>query len=303
MNTPDWSDLRIMLEVARSGSAAAAAKALNLSHATVLRRIQAAEQDSRAALFDRLPTGYVPTEAGLKLVGAAAAFETTLAQAGRLIDGASKQVDGLLRFTTTDSLMPVVADALRSFRAMYPAIVFEIKVSNSLFDIEKHDADVALRPSVNPPPDLVGMRLCRLDFATYASQAYLDGKPGMAVEDMDWLMPDRTLGLAPASAWLHAHVPAQRTVLAANSYVAMCDAAAAGLGVAGLPCFLADRYAPLRRLSVMPRSASSELWLLTHPHLRNNGRTGAFMRHMGDCLRGLRAMFEAGEHREPPATE
>ena len=41
----DWDDLRYVLAVARHGSAGGAARALDVAHATVLRRIQAIEQD------------------------------------------------------------------------------------------------------------------------------------------------------------------------------------------------------------------------------------------------------------------
>lgn len=61
MDSLDWNDLRYVVAVARQGSAAAAARVLGVSHATVLRRIQAIEQGIGSALFERLPVGYVVT--------------------------------------------------------------------------------------------------------------------------------------------------------------------------------------------------------------------------------------------------
>ena len=56
MDNLDWNDLRYVLAVARAGSAAGAARALGVSHTTVLRRVQALEQGVGTALFGSRPT-------------------------------------------------------------------------------------------------------------------------------------------------------------------------------------------------------------------------------------------------------
>ena len=62
----DWSDLRFVLETVRQGGLSGAARILGVNHATVSRRISSAEAAAGALLFDRLPGGYRPTEAGLE---------------------------------------------------------------------------------------------------------------------------------------------------------------------------------------------------------------------------------------------
>ncbi|MFV0475695.1 MAG: LysR family transcriptional regulator, partial [Pikeienuella sp.] len=52
-----WDDLRIALAVAEAGSVNAAAKALGLNHATVLRRIAAFERRRGLTLFERNARG------------------------------------------------------------------------------------------------------------------------------------------------------------------------------------------------------------------------------------------------------
>ncbi|WP_242540418.1 LysR family transcriptional regulator [Trinickia mobilis] len=104
MNHVDWNDLRFLLAVARGGSAASAARVLGVSYATVLRRIQALEEGVGTPLFDRLQTGYVTTEAGLRFVEVGDAFERTLTGAQREVEGQSADLAGTIRFTTTDSI-------------------------------------------------------------------------------------------------------------------------------------------------------------------------------------------------------
>ncbi len=72
-------------------------------------------------------------------------------------------------------------DILAAFRARYPGITVEMKVTNARLDLdlERREADVMLRVTDAPPPSWVGRRLVRLDAALYAAPAYLDGRePG-----------------------------------------------------------------------------------------------------------------------------
>ncbi|MCJ2120956.1 LysR family transcriptional regulator [Methylobacterium sp. J-077] len=49
----DWDDLRVFLQVVRSGQMAAAARLLNLDHSTISRRIARLKGQVGATLFDR----------------------------------------------------------------------------------------------------------------------------------------------------------------------------------------------------------------------------------------------------------
>jgi DNA-binding transcriptional LysR family regulator len=51
----DWQDLKCFLALARKGSMSAAAKELNVDHATVSRRITALETSLGLRLTERLP--------------------------------------------------------------------------------------------------------------------------------------------------------------------------------------------------------------------------------------------------------
>ncbi|WP_347333201.1 LysR family transcriptional regulator, partial [Ralstonia pseudosolanacearum] len=185
MDTLDWNDLRYLLAVARSGSAAGAARALGVSHATALRRIQALEQVVGSPLFDRLQTGYALTESGRRFVAMGEAFERALLDTRREIEGQATELAGTIRFTTTDSLgYSLMPDILAAFRARYPGITVEMKVTNARLDLERREADVMLRVTDAPPPSWVGRRLVRLDAALYAAPAYLDGREPRSLESL-----------------------------------------------------------------------------------------------------------------------
>jgi DNA-binding transcriptional LysR family regulator len=301
MDSLDWNDLRYVLAVARSGSAAAAGRALGVSHATVLRRIQALEQGVGTALFDRLSTGYVPTEAGRKLTQVGESIESTLMDTTRVIDGQASQLAGSIRFTTTDSLASCIAPPLlASFSKRYPAIQVEMMITNQRLDLDRREADVTLRPSSNPPETWVGMRLPRFDFGIYAAPAYLDARKDVPWLELDWLLPGGPLAQGGASKWLDAQLGDRVGIAHVDSFVGLRALALAGMGATVLPCFMAIATPGLTLLQVVPPEASVDIWVLTHPHLRQSARIQAFMEHMAEGVRAMRGMLAAPATRPQP---
>jgi DNA-binding transcriptional LysR family regulator len=76
---------------------------------------------------------------------------------------------GTVRITTTDTLLPLVAPCLARIRREHPEIVLEVVVSNTLLSLNRRDADIAIRPTRQPPPELIGRRIARIAFAIYAA--------------------------------------------------------------------------------------------------------------------------------------
>lgn len=251
-------------------------------------------------LFDRLQTGYALTEAGRRFVEMGEAFERTLMEARREIEGQATELAGTIRFTTADSLgYSLMPDILPAFRERYPGITVEMKVTNARLDLEKREADVMLRVTDEPPPSWVGKRLVRLDAALYAAPAYLDGREAGALESLDWILPDSLLGRGGIAQWLRSRIGGARVAASANSFLVLCRLAESGLGATVLPKFLARQHG-LVWLEDVPQAQSSHLWLLTHPDLRHAGRVHAFMEYVAQAIRAAcgmpeeRALADAG---------
>jgi DNA-binding transcriptional LysR family regulator len=81
-------------------------------------------------------------------------------------------------------------------------------------------------------------------------------------------------------------------VLRCNSWLSQLAAARAGVGLAALPCFLADPTPELIRVLPPEPALAGELWLLTHPDLRRTARVRAFMESLARGLRRERALLE-----------
>jgi DNA-binding transcriptional LysR family regulator len=289
MEDLDWNDLKYVVAVAREGSAAAAGRLLGVSHATVLRRVAAIELGVGAALFDRLPTGYVPSEVAKTLIDVGESFERALLDTRRRIEAKAAGLSGVIRFTTTDSLAHcIVPPILASFRARYPAMTVELVVTNAHLNLDRRDADVTLRPTVRPPESWVGMRLAHNDFGLFASHDYLALNTDKPRASLDWLMPEGNNAL---TRWMQEEIAPDRIVGTANSFLALRQLVANGLGAAALPIFMAGP--DLKLLAPMPRSATGDLWVLTHADLRRAARIHAFMEHLASGVRAMRGMIES----------
>ena len=82
-----WDDVQIFLGVAREGSLSGAARALEMNHSTVYRRLNGFETDMRVRLFDRDGGNYTLTEAGQQALPLAADVEAAMLTLQRGIEG------------------------------------------------------------------------------------------------------------------------------------------------------------------------------------------------------------------------
>lgn len=291
-NALSWDDMRLALAIGRAGTLVGAARALGLNHSTVFRRLGALEAQIGVRLFERFRDGYTPTAAGEEVIALAGRIDTDVTAIERRLAGQDLRPSGLVRVTTTDTLVELVMPMLASFRNAHPEIVLELAASNEILNLSRRDADVAIRPSVEPPDMLVGRRVGTIAFALFAATDYLKRKPArLKLEEHDWAAPDDSLAHLRAAQWIDATIPSGRIVFRTGSLVTLQRAVRAGIGVAPLPCYLGDSDPALRRLGGTMDAFAAGLWLLTHPDLRRVARIRAFMDFMAPALAGYGPLF------------
>ena len=271
-------DLQLIRAIVEGGSLSAAARHLGVNHSSAFRRLGALEEQLGAKLFERTRTGYTATLAG------EAAFATACRLADELdallsrLAGADMRPSGVVRLTTTDTLVDFLGPMLAAFRAEHPGIIVELIISNAFFTLSRRDADVALRPATQVPEHLVGRRLSALATALYGTSAELKAlRRGADVRTLSWVAPDESLSHLASARWIAREVAPERVSFRASTLMGLAMAAEQGLGVAALPCCLADRWPRLRRLSAPMEEMTSALWLLTHPDLRGVARVRALV--------------------------
>ena len=281
----NWDNLRYVLMVANKGSVAAAARELEVNRTTVLRRINSFQQDLNCRIFDRGDAGYVLTPEAEKMIDAAREVEATLFNMQRQIEGRELKLEGELRVTTTDSFMlSVLGPHLASFRQKHPHIVVDVLVTNTILDLNRRDADVAIRPTPFPDSKLVGRRLRDVEFGVYAIPELVAEAAGKDLFEGRWIGYADSLRATPVGSWFETAVPETNICMRCDSFVAVRIAAENGIGLALLPRFLGDQSAALTDLQADTAALTVGLWILTHPDLVRSARVHAFIEHFSAAL-------------------
>ena len=282
-------DLRTLLAIAREGSLAGAARRLKVNHSTVFRRLGAIEARLGTRLFERQDGAYATTTAGEDLLRTAERVEAEVEGLERRLSGQDLRLTGSLRLTAPDDLAEVmVMPALVEFRARYPDITVELAIDNRMLNLTRREADIALRPTRQPPETLSGRRIAPLASAVYTAADLGAARQG----ETPWIAWEEGAGPPAVAAWLAARVGAQAIGYRSNSLLNQASAVRAGLGRAVLPCFLGDSDAGLKRVAPPPPELATELWLLTHPDLQRTARIRALLDLLYDALRKQRAVFQ-----------
>ena len=295
MHDLDWDDLRFFLAVSEHGSISAAAQLLNVNHSTVLRRLAALEKRLGARLFDRLTDGYEITPQGEELRNQLRGVGEQIETAQRSLSGRDLALHGVIRITTTDTLMHgLLMPCLAEFRALHSAIQLEIAVNNTFLSLTRREADVAVRPSNSVPENLVGRRVGRLRTAIYASKSYLKRngkKKDWAAHD--WVAPDEALSHLAQAKWMRENIPEVRLAVRVDTLLGMVAAVRNGMGLGLLLCFLADDEKDLVRLAEPANELDTDLWILSHPALKGVARIKALTDFLNDKLRASNKLFHA----------
>ena len=283
----DWSHLEYFLAVARTGSLSGAAKQLRVNHSTVARRLDKLEQQLQVRLFDRLSNGYRLTEDGQALRRKASQIEEQINQIEGVFSGSESELVGSLKVSKTSSGALNLAPLFTAFHRRYPYIELELTAASARSEINRMEADVAIRLTDNPSEDLIGQKLGGLPMLTYASAAYLKRAGTRNPADLDWLVwhaKDSPFNMEEA---LKEEFPDARIVLRTNSYNELYEAVNAGMGAGWLSPV---RLPKVHKLKVLSNDYAFEIgvWLLSHPDLRNRERIRVFknfmIEHLGNIL-------------------
>ena len=304
MHNMDWEDLRYFIALSgamgRGGGVSSAARELGVNHSTVLRRLDSLERALGVRLFERFQSGYTMTQAGETLQARLAGVEEHIASARSAVGGQDQALEGEIRITTTDTLArSLLMPSLARFQQRHPGVRFQLVLNNAFLNLNRREADVALRPSNRPPETLVGRRLGALSSAIYASHSYLKAaarrglgppagnSPNADTPDWaahDWIGLDDTLGHLEQARWLARHVPPERVRMRVDSLLAMVDAARDGIGMAPLLCHLADPERRLQRVADPDPHFDTGLWVLTHRDLKDTARIKALTQFLYEDL-------------------
>ncbi|MDH5546720.1 MAG: LysR family transcriptional regulator [Gammaproteobacteria bacterium] len=268
-----WDDLKTILAISRAGSLAGAGELLGVNHTTVFRHINAIEKTLKVRFFERLPTGYVLTDEGESAVKAAQDIEERVSEFSRELLGKDTRLQGTIRITAAEGVsLHLLTPCLAKFTRLHPDIHIDLIVTSSALELSKRLADIAVRVTARPPDLSIGRKICDFRFGFYASKKYIQENQHKSLGEHSWILTDDSSAWFPQSIWKKFSQIQSRVSLSSNSTQIILDAVKRHMGVAPLPCFLGDAETSLRRIISPPDELVLQLWLLTHPDLRNSTR-------------------------------
>ena len=288
----DWDDLRYFLAVAGNGSIRGAAAVLGVNHSTVSRRIDGFEKRIGTRLFVRMPTGYFLTQAGEEMRTSAQNVAAEIDSIDRRVVGRDARLSGLLRVAVHDTLaQKLLMPGFVAFNAAFPDIELELKISSSMANLTKREADVAIRITNDPAENLVGRRILKYATAGYASLDYL------ACHDLEnddsgvtWVGWNDTVARPQ---WVRdSAYPKFEARNRIFHPMTQLEAAKAGMGLCMLPCFLGDSEPALRRIPPAIAVPDRDIWILTHEDLRQTARVRQFSDFMAGEILAKKDLLE-----------
>ncbi|WP_276122436.1 LysR family transcriptional regulator [Pararhizobium qamdonense] len=286
----EWSDIRVFLAVARSGTLGGAARSLQTSHPTVGRRLRALELAVGYTLFQRTADGLVLTEEGHGMIPLAEQMEESALAMERRLAGREQDLKGSLRVSSSDwfgayVLPPIVAD----FSNAYPNVDVEILTGTRLFNLAQREADVAFRIVPFNTADVVQRRLFRLEYGVYIAEESPDPEYGDGT-GFRLITHDTSTGQFPDIAWLTESFPNARTILQSNNRNVQGRMCRQGVGIAVLPRVVGSQIAGIRRLELPMPPPAREIWMGYHRDLRRLPRLRAFistvLNHLANATEG-----------------
>ncbi|MBB5391504.1 MULTISPECIES: LysR family transcriptional regulator [unclassified Herbaspirillum] len=281
MSNFDWDNFRIFLAAARTQSGVEAAHLLKMSQSTISRRIRQLEKDVGSKLFDRSAQGLRLTTAGHHLFEHAEKLESTFSvMESQAAGGDRMELSGEIRIGATEAfgtffLMP----HLSNFCQRHPGIAMDVLPLPRSLNISKREVDTSValdRPRAN---SFVTRKLGEYRLLPYATPEYLARHPRIRrtedFQDHLWIDFVDDLLFSPQQFHLHKWGASLKRCLRSTSVVAQAQAVKAGLGLAILPCFLANVTDNL--VPVLPHKVdiTRSLWLVAPPERRELARIRA----------------------------
>lgn len=285
----DWDNLRYFLELARSGTLAAAARRTAVEHTTVARRIQALEKQLGTALFARQAGGHRLTEAGRQLLPAAEAMETAVLGVERAVPAAGGGPTGVVRVGATEGFGTLIlAPQLARLTQKHPGLTIDLLALPRMLHLSRREADIVISLERPTRGSVIVTRLADYTLRLYGQREYLARRPLIRTRDdlrhhafvsyVDDLLFTKELQ------FLDALRPPERFALRSTSITAQYEAVRAGAGLAVLPAFMADGDPVLARVLSEEARFTRTFWMSMPGESKHQARmqaVWAFLKEVG----------------------
>lgn len=280
IESKNWDDARFVLAVAREGTLSAAARSLGVTHATVMRRIASFEADHGRPVFLKSASGYSVLPEAEPILRSTQNVEDAIFSIERAVQGTDQSLSGKVRIASTDSFcIELLPDIVRGISATYPELSLGLLSANTLHDLARLTADIAIRPTPHLEDGLVGEKVGELEFGLYAS----------GTDCVNWIGMKGPLARSKAAQWVRDNIAESEVCHETDSFMVMRELAALGWGMAFLPKFLGRKDSSLEEIEGRTPGLNVPVWVAVQEELAENVRFRIVRRAL--CLE-LRKVFD-----------
>ncbi|WP_163847560.1 LysR family transcriptional regulator [Pseudooceanicola aestuarii] len=284
----DWNQARAFLATAETGSLSAAARLLGQTQPTLGRQITALEEKLGVTLFDRVGRTLVLTPSGQALLPHLRAMEEAATRMALTATGQAQAVKGHVSISASDVLSALVLPPiLARLSRIAPEVEVTVLAQNTLADIPRREADIAVRHVRPTQPELtarlVGEGVGRL----YGATRYLDrtGRPAVAADlarhaYVAFTNTDETLH------YMHQRglpLTRENIRLTTDNGLTLWEMVKHGLGLAVMTEDVA-RITPEVEAVLPEVTFAYPVWLVTHRELHTSRRIRIVFDHLADAL-------------------
>jgi DNA-binding transcriptional LysR family regulator len=267
---------RAFLVTAEEGSLSAAARELGLTQPTLSRQVAGLEEELGIALFERVGRGLELTPGGAELLEQVRAMGDAAGNLKLSAAGQSTTIEGNICVSATDLIAILVMPILvQKLRRLYPDITVELIVSNTVSDLKRREADIAIRSMQPGEPDLIARKIGDITGHLYTSAQYLEqiGVPQTPEDlgDANFIC-DKSEMIINIMAGCGIKLTQRNFSITSDSVITQWELVKRGLGIALLPDPLARTDPRFHKVLPDLQPFTGPLWLVVHKELRTSRR-------------------------------
>lgn len=276
--TFDWNRARAFLVTAEEGSLAAAARAMGMNQPTLGRQVAALEKEIGFDLFTRRGRGLELTPNGIKLLEHVRLMGDAANQFSLSATGKSDVIEGEVSITASELLSTfMLPPMIKTLREVEPGIEITINSTNDESDLNRREADIAIRNFRPTQPELIAKRLCGIRGHLYAAKSYLKqlGDPSCIADlnkanFIDIEKQGRLLALLNSQGFA---LTKENFPVTSNSHIVQWELVKQGVAISATLEEIGDTEPLVERVVISDAPLiSGDLWLVTHSELRTNRR-------------------------------
>jgi len=273
----DWNRARAFLVTAEEGSLSAAARALGMTQPTLGRQVDALEEELGVALFERAGRGLVLTPSGLELLDHVREMGTAANKISLAASGQSQEIEGTISISASEAystyLLPPFLERLRREQ---PGISVRIIGTNEAADLQRREADIAVRNFRPEQPDLIARKLLDEPGGLWATPAYLDkvGHPKIAddLAGVDFIGFEPTDQMVKYLTGMGLKVTLENFVISSANHTVQWACVKQGLGIGVMTHRIAEAEPKVMQAIPDMEPIMVPIWLTAHREVHTSRR-------------------------------